>query len=441
LLDRYRELLLPEAGGGIAPGDAVAVAAAWGVARMSDKQAEPLLLRLLQSTSPDIRSLAALGLGVSGNGKHAEVLADVARSPEAGPTTRAAAAHALGELGLASQRPLLLALTDSSQRDVRMAAMLALSRLGQAPDADDVGQLLARALLGEEASLRRTAMAAATALATGTYQRGPTAFPVPDGVVDVNHVLEGLTPSGYSHAAQARALVGLREPLTKAALAAVATSPERARIVAELTMTGLMPLLEATDDDPLPGPLKQQLADTTEAIAKASVTGFVALSRHPSEGVRKRAVEFLARRSEPQARAAVVSALTEDDPGVSKAALSAIGDARDPETVAAVIGLATKARSWSLRAHAARALGSVALQGDQQSAAEAALRRAAESDDYALVREAALRGAVARGGSFARTLLSDAASRDPEPRLVTLARELLAELEGAPPAPSPEKAR
>lgn len=438
LLDRYRELLLPEAGGGIAPGDAVAVAAAWGVARMGDPKAEPVLLRLLDSASPDIRSLAALGLGVSDNPKHANVLAELARSPEAGPTTRAAAAHALGELGLASQRPLLLALTDSSQRDVRMAAMLALSRLsstgdarrGESPESnDDVGQLLARALLGEEAALRRTAMAAATALTTGRYQRGPTAFPVPDGVVDVADVLDGLTPSNYTKIDQARALVGLREPLTKAALAAVATSPERARIVAELTITGLMPLLESTDDAPLPNALKQQLADTTEAIAKASVTGFVALSRHPSESVRKQAIEFLARRSEPQARAAVVSTLTEDDPGVSKAALSAIGDARDPKTVAAVIALATKAQSWSLRAHAARALGSIARDGDQKSAAEAALRDAAKEDGYALVREAALRGAAARGGTFARQLLNEVATVEREPRLVELARQLLAGLD------------
>ena len=274
-------------------------------------------------------------------------------------------------------------------------------------------------------------MAAATALTTGSYQRGPTAFPVPDGVVDVADVLDGLTPSGYTRADQARALVGLREPLTKAALAAVATSPQRARIVAELTITGLVPLLESTAVDPLPSPLTQQLADTTEAIAKASVTGFVALSRHPSEAVRKRAIEFLARRKEPQARAAVVSALTEDDPGVSKAALSAIGDARDAKTVAAVIALATKSRSWSLRAHAARALGSIAKEGDQRSAAEAALREAAKNDEYALVREAAVRGAAARGGSFARKLLNETASGDAEPRLVTLARELLAELDGA----------
>ncbi|HHH31877.1 MAG TPA: hypothetical protein ENK57_26515, partial [Polyangiaceae bacterium] len=428
LLDRYRELLLPDAGGGIAPGDAVAVAAAWGVARMGNPKAEPLLLRLLDSASPDIRSLAALGLGVSANPKHANVLAELARSPEAGPTTRAAAAHALGELGLVSQRPLLLALTDSSQSDVRMAAMLALSRLGgqdRADADDDVGQLLARALLGEEAALRRTAMAAATASITGIYRRGPTAFPVPDGVVDVADVLDGLTPSGYSRDDRARALIGLREPLTKAALAAVATSPERARIVAELTMTGLMPLIQSTNDEELDEGLKKELDRAAEAIAEASVAGFVSLARHPSESVRKRAIEFLAHRSEPEARAAVVAALTEDDPGVSKAALSALGDTRDPATVTAVVALATKARSWSLRAHAARALGAVARDGEQKAAAEAALIQAATKDGYALVREAALRGAAARGGTFARELLAEAAAGDREPHLVELAKKLL----------------
>ncbi|MCA9617538.1 MAG: tetratricopeptide repeat protein, partial [Myxococcales bacterium] len=91
LVDRYEALLLPKGAGEIAPGDAVAVAAAWGVARMGDRRAEPLLRRLLDSSSPDIRALAAIGLGLSKNAKHAEALAALARSPEAGPMARAAA--------------------------------------------------------------------------------------------------------------------------------------------------------------------------------------------------------------------------------------------------------------------------------------------------------------------------------------------------------------
>jgi tetratricopeptide (TPR) repeat protein len=431
LLDRYRELLLPSDAGTLAPGDAVAVAAAWGVARLGDKRAEPLLRKLIDSGSPDIRALAALGLGLSGNAKHAEVLGSLARSPEAGPMPRAAAAHALGELGLASNKPLLLALTDASQQDVRTAAMLALSRLeakGRTPFAAledaNVGELLARALLGEEAELRRTAMAATTAIASASHRRSTSTLQVPDGVVSMREVLRGLAPSGYDKSERARALVVMLPHLQKEALAAVATSPERARIVAELTMTDLAPLLEEGDGE-LPKAQKQALANGAEAIAAASVPGFAALARHPSESVRKRSIEFLARRTEPEAIEAVVAALDPSDAGVCKAALSAVGDARNAATVSAIIALTKSSESWSLRAHAARALGRVARQGEQRAAVEATLTQAAQKDSFALVREAAIRAIAVRGGDFSGKLLRAIAKAEKEPGLRALAAGFL----------------
>src|SRR5690606_6911649 len=64
LIGRYEKVLLPDDGAGIAPGDAVAVAAVWGVARMRSNKAEALLARVLTSASPDARALAAIGLGL-----------------------------------------------------------------------------------------------------------------------------------------------------------------------------------------------------------------------------------------------------------------------------------------------------------------------------------------------------------------------------------------
>ncbi|HZO13498.1 MAG TPA: tetratricopeptide repeat protein, partial [Polyangiaceae bacterium] len=235
LLPRYEDLLAPAERGDVSPGDAIAVAAAWGVARMGDRKAEGLLRKLLTSPAPDIRALAAMGLGLTRNRAHADSLAELARSAEAGAIARAAAVQAIGELGDDGHRPLLLALTDAPETEVKLAALLALSRLrdgartGTVPD--DVGPMLSRAILGAEPDMRRTALAAATATVTGDYRRTGAALPVPDGMIAAGEVLRSLAPRGYTKNEQARALTALREPLAKEALAAVATSPERARVV------------------------------------------------------------------------------------------------------------------------------------------------------------------------------------------------------------------
>lgn len=425
LLPRYEKLLSSD-GSGLAPGDAVAIAATWGLARMRNKKAEPLLSSLLDSSSPEIRAIAAIGLGLSKNSAHAQALAKLARSPEAGPTARAAAAHALGELGHAPTRPLLLALTDSAELQVRTAAILALAHFGSGSNTipDDVGSVYARALLGDQPELRRTAMAAATALATGAYRREADALSVPNGAVVVADVLRGLSPSGYTPDEQAKALTQLEKPLTKAALAAVATSPARARVVSELTLNRLKPLIVNSSGATLSSTHQKQLDQTAEAIAKVSVTGFVALSRHPSIEVRKRAVEFLAHREEKVARTALMAALDPADEEVCKAALSALGPVQGPEITKAVVALLGSKKEWSIRSHAAAALGRVGLTGEDKQRAEQALENAVDNDEFALVREAALRAIAKRGGDLKQRVLSRVAKNDAEPRLKQLAAEL-----------------
>ncbi|MEJ7728511.1 MAG: hypothetical protein WKG00_04790 [Polyangiaceae bacterium] len=66
------------------PSDAVAVAAAWGVARLGDRKAEPLLVRLLASSARRARAGGARP-GADARQEHAAALALMARSPEAGP--------------------------------------------------------------------------------------------------------------------------------------------------------------------------------------------------------------------------------------------------------------------------------------------------------------------------------------------------------------------
>ncbi|MBW2523424.1 MAG: HEAT repeat domain-containing protein, partial [Deltaproteobacteria bacterium] len=96
-------------------------------------------------------------------------------------------------------------------------------------------------------------------------------------------------------------------------------------------------------------------------------------------------------------------------------------------TTQAVIELLRSAPGWSLRARAAEALGVAAAEALPQPTAELAdraLRRAALQDEFALVREAALKALAARGGSRLKPLFDRVAKNDAEPRLRQLARQL-----------------
>ena len=83
---------------------------------------------------------------------------------------------------------------------------------------------------------------------------------------------------------------------------------------------------------------------------------------------------------------------------------------------------------WPLRASAAEALGRVA-KGQAEPSVVEALTRAAVSDPYALVREAAARALAEVAGAAALPTLRQLKERDPEPRLRGLAESLAKELE------------
>src|SRR5262249_36505068 len=159
----------------------------------------------------------------------------LARSPEAGPTARAAAIRALGELGAASSAdaPVLLTLADANDTALREAALLTLARVGAKDESVRAGaaEAIAAGLFASDDDLRTTAAAAAAALATRTYKRSADPFGVPDGPIDLKNVLAGLAPDPFGAADRTNTLVSLGPALQKAAVAAVSTSPERARVV------------------------------------------------------------------------------------------------------------------------------------------------------------------------------------------------------------------
>jgi tetratricopeptide (TPR) repeat protein/HEAT repeat protein len=436
LLPRYEQMLAPKDGaGGVLPSDAIGVAAAWGVARMGSRKAEPLLVKLLSSASPDARALAAIGLGLTHDRKHAPALATLARSPEAGALARAAATHALAELGGSSDPAIYLANAGSPDVMLRQASLLAMARLGGKDDAGKTSgpaEAIAAGVFSPDESLRGAAALAATALATHTYRRTREALPVPDGPLTLREVLLGLGPDAYGPAERAAALVALGPALRKAAVAAVSTSPDRARVVADalLASDGKLGLLPFTaGGEKLDPRVREQVDEVVESLAASVIPGFVALERHPSIEVRTRAVELLARRPEPEAQAAVIDALGDPEESVRRAALSAVGASgavRDDKLVAAVGRLAREAPSWPLRVRAAAALGRVGARGPEGRAAIIeTLEAAARRDPYALVREAAARALASIDRAAARPLLEEMAGKDAEPRVRETAAELL----------------
>jgi len=454
MLARYEQILAPKDGeASVLPSDAIAVAAAWGVARLAEagmadaraaKQAEPLLVKLLGSASPDVRALSALGLGLSRNKKYAPALLALAKSPEAGPIARAAATHALGVLGDAgtsgkSSRVQvveisdLLALADAGDPLLRQAALLTMARLGDKGREDKPSgesEAIARGIFSEDDDVRRAAVVAAATLATGTWASAREALPVPDGPLSLREVLLEQQPDERPANERAAALIALTPSLRKAAVAAVSTSPERARVVADALLSGedklrLTPLVGPLDK--LDPELEPKAAASIEAIAKAAVPGFVALERHPMLEVRTRAVELLAQRPEPEAQRAVIDALSDPEESVRRAALAALGPVKSAPTITAVAQILKSSTSWPLRVRAAEALGRLGTAGAESSQKEIleTLTQAAKGDEYALVREAALRASAKLDAVGAKPLLEDLAAHDLEPRVRQSASELL----------------
>src|SRR5258705_10587433 len=152
LLPKYASVLLPKDDGALVPGDPISVAAGWSVARLGDKKAAPLLSKLLSKGSPELKALAAIGLGLMRDKKSGAELASLARSVDAGNVARAAAAFALGELGAKDAAPTLLTLAQGTDMLPRQAALLALGRIAT----DTAPSVIADGVLSADPALRES---------------------------------------------------------------------------------------------------------------------------------------------------------------------------------------------------------------------------------------------------------------------------------------------
>ena len=431
----------------LAPSDDLALAGTWAVARTKDPKAEELLLRLLASASPDVRAVAAVGLGLSKNKKHASALVKLARAVESGPTARAAALLSLGQLagGVADAelQSLVSANLEANDLLLRRAALVVAARLatGKAAKGADQATLdaLAQGILATDDSLREDAIAAAASLVSKTFVEKADPLPVPNGKLDARGILTGLLPETPSDALRADVLIVLRTQLTKAAIGAVATSPEKAAAIADNLSAGpvLTPFAKACAS--LPAETREKAELATRAILDGTIPGYVGLLKHPESNARIKAAQVLALAGSSASEAALAQALAEGDDDVKRAVLSALTSSQSDELTDAIAALAKTDKSWAVRARAAETLGRRAMwssgKASHKDAAIRALAVVAHDDTYALVREAALVSLASLDRSAALPALKHASAKDSEARVRQVANAILTTPPDAAPAP------
>ncbi len=433
LLPKYEALLFPKVEGGGAEAmasDSVARAASWAVAKLGDKRAIPLLRKVAQNGTPDMRAFAVLGLGALKDRSSIPLVAHTAKSLEAGTPARAAAAYALGEIGAESETTSLVTIAEGTDALPRQMAILALAQMGAHKGEPPGGKASLNAMAdavfageGEGArahrsseSLRQAATAALVLLATkGAADTHPEALPAPDEDVDAETTLDQLVPRDLPVKDRATTLVVFADALKRSASSALATSTERARAVLDAMGSregAFEPFIAASDDGPELAPARAKVKE----IAAALEPSVVALSRHPDPSIRTKAIVLLARSKSDAAGAAIAQAVTDSSENVQRVALASIGNHADQATAIAVAKVMRNHESWAMRVLAAQALGRLGAAG---AGAEAArhLKEAATKEPYALVREAALVALASFDKAEAGQLATQMAAHDAEPRV------------------------
>ena len=242
-------------------------------------------------------------------------------------------------------------------------------------------------------------------------------------MLDVEGTLEQLVPRNASEAARAAALVKFADPLSRAALSALQTSGDRARTVLDSLGGGdgsFKPFVDATSST-APAAAKAKALE----IGKSLEGAIVPLARHPNTATRMEAVVLLARAGSADAQSAVVGAVDDPDEAVQRVALAAIGARSDAAAVAAVAKLVHAHENWAMRILGVQALGRLGAAGSGEAASKA-LREAATTDSYALVREAALLALASYDKTGAAQLAAQIAQKDVEPRVRETAKRIAA---------------
>jgi tetratricopeptide (TPR) repeat protein/HEAT repeat protein len=429
LLPKYQALLAREED---AASDGVAVAAIWGLARMEDKRALPLLRAMVRRGSPQARAIAVLGVGAQRDRAGGAAVADLAKESGAGNAARAAAAYVLGEIGGEGDRATLLALAEGTDPLSREMALLALARMPPSHDTPSERATIAAMAdavfaAGDPESPRAQAAAEAVrragcAALVMMNKRPATAIDPLAAVedsVDVEALIARLVPASLPAEDRLAALVAFSGAIKQAASVALTTSGDRARAVFDAVEVDGTLLPFVTSD------ASAAAHETARGIASELEPKLIAFAGDQTNpAVRARVTLLLARSASPAATAAVIRSLGDPDESVQRTALSAI-DKPDPNAVAAVARVLATHKSWAMRELAVQAMGRLGAAGARAAAADS-LRAAATTDAYALVREAALVALASFDADAGRALARKLVSTDPEPRVVETARKISA---------------
>jgi HEAT repeat protein len=292
---------------------------------------------------------------------------------------------------------------------------------------DRAKDAVADAIFDRNPNLRNAAFAAAQVIASQRVPRVKDPFAVPDGPLSVRTLLDEMIPSGFTPKERLAALVAIEQPLTRAALDAVRTSPERAMLIADalLARSDAPALAPFTDDiESVPQADREQAEQAVRRIAQALAPAFIALVRHPSIDLRVRAIRVLARETDSQSTLAVVDGLSDENETVQRATLTALADMHTDASTRALSTLLAHNENWALRVRAAQALGNTPPMGSANEA-QVALTNAARHDSFALVRQRAVESLFRISPQNARATLEIVAKEDPEPRVKETARRLL----------------
>lgn len=440
LLPRYQAFLFPkdeEAGPDAPRADSVAIAASWGVARMVDRQAIPLLRALSRHGSPEERAIAVLGLSLVHARDAIPEVAQIAKAIDAGNLARAAAAYALGEFGAESEVATLIALAESADALPRQMALIALARLG-AGRAELPG---GRAALGamtdavfasgdpsggrsraNALAIQRAGSHALMLLASGRDSAARAAVEAllpPEGALDVESELEHLVPDDFSAKERALVLTRFGDALEHSAVAAIETSGDGALAVIDALGEGTGTM------EPFVGPHDDFANARAKAsdIARALEPSILELTHHFDPTVRMKAVVMLSRSSSDASASAVVQATRDASEAVQRFAFAAIGAHPSVEAIQVVTRALEHHDSWAIRVLAAKALGRFGAAGGGEEVSRV-LSSSATHDDYALVREAALNALASFDTAGGQKVAVQLAATDPEPRVRETARAI-----------------
>lgn len=444
LLPKYEAYLFPKAGP--MPKDAIGIAATFGVARIEDKRAIPLQTKLVETTEPVPLEMRIFGVLALGRTKDKAHVATIETFFKGGLSYgKAAALYALGEIGDPASRPTIeSAIQTTTDPIARSMATLALARITvkakkavappgpQGPGAPSAAQIatFAEGVLDANDRVRRASTIAMAALASGEFRAVPEILPVPDGGISSESTIAALIPKTYGASDMSRALVVYDKAFSTAVATALQTSKDRAIVALDMMLAppskpGLASFGGFTEGEAASTKFGTSTANDAAAKIGDAAEPFVAgLVHHPDTAVQTRAIRWLGRRETKHARDALIDAVGVEAVDVQRLAIEELATRGDATAVEPLAQILATNKQWSIRADAARALGAIGKR-DPAAAIEGPLNKAASSDTFAFVREAALRAIATAGRASGKMTLATAAKSDPEPRVREVAAQLL----------------